>query len=591
MHRMPFGADIEENGGVRFRIYAPTQPSVKLALEGREPLAMQTDGTGWHELTTGEAKSGSRYRYQLGDGTQVPDPVSRYQPEDVSGASEVIDPRAYAWKDTGWSGRPWNEAILYELHVGTFTKEGTFRSAIARLDHLAELGVTALELMCIAEFPGNRNWGYDGTLFYATDSAYGRPEEVKAFIDAAHARNIMIILDVVYNHFGPEGNYMPQYFPDIVTDRHKTPWGQSLNFDGQHSDVVRDYVIHNALYWLEEFHADGLRLDASHAMIDDSPKHVLDELRERVDTLSNTENRYIHLILENETNIANKLQRDGQGKPTNYSAQWNHDITHLLSAAFGNLCSSKDGAEEETGKLAKALTEGFVIAAQMQGAPPEPHVPPTAFIAFIQTHDLIGNRVFGERISALVPPHQLHAIAAICLLLPQIPMLFMGEEWAATTPFPFFCDYHGDLAEAVRKGRCEQLSKLNPAPSQEELNRAPNPQDDATLRSAQLKWDELQQPEHAAWFDWYKRILAVRHESILPLLASLPDACGTFEVIAPGALKAHWTFPSGAELHLAANLCDQPNTLGPAAGRTLWLEGSEDNNKLNSWTIRWTLVD
>ena len=354
MHDMPFGASLEGGGNVRFRIYAPAQPSVKLALEDREPLAMQTDGAGWHELTTSEAKAGSRYRYQLGDGTQVPDPVSRYQPEDVSGASEVIDPSSYAWKDTGWRGRPWNEAILYELHVGTFTKEGTFCSAVDKLDHLADLGVTALELMCIAEFPGNRNWGYDGTLFYATDSAYGRPEEVKAFIDAAHTRNIMVILDVVYNHFGPEGNYMPEYFPDIVTDRHMTPWGQSLNFDGEHCDVVRDYVIHNALYWLEEFHADGLRLDASHAMIDDSPRHFLDELRERVDALSNAENRHIHLILENETNIAAKLQRDDQGKPLNYSAQWNHDITHLLSAAFGNLCAHKDGAQEDTGKLAKA---------------------------------------------------------------------------------------------------------------------------------------------------------------------------------------------------------------------------------------------
>lgn len=587
VHRMPFGAALESDGCVRFRLFAPSAEHVQVALDGLEqPLAMAAAGGGWHELTTSAASPGSQYRFLLPDGGSVPDPVSRYQPRDVHGSSEVMDPAAYRWHDSAWRGRPWTETILYELHVGTFTEQGTFRAATEKLDYLAELGVTAIELMCVSDFAGNRNWGYDGVLLYAPDSAYGAPDEMKAFIDGAHTRRIMVMLDVVYNHFGPEGNRIPHYFPQICSDRHETPWGKGLNFDGQHSDVVREFIIHNALYWIEEFHADGLRLDASHTMIDDSPRHILDELHDRVEELGCE--RPIHLILENEQNIESRLQRDPSGSPRGYTAQWNHDITHLLSAVFADL---SEPGKEETGRLAKALGEGFVLAAQEHGGATTCSVPPTAFIAFIQTHDLVGNRVFGERVFADAPVNEIRAIASIYLLLPQIPMMFMGEEWGASSPFPFFCDYHGELSEAVRKGRCEQLSKLDPAPSADELRRAPDPQAESTLRSAQLKWDEVSQEPHADWLAWYRRLIAVRRERVVPMLAGLTETCGQYAVVGPGVFTVTWKLRDGARLHLAANLSKNPrDQVGSAPGDVIWQEGSAGSEgRLEAWSVRWSV--
>src|SRR5215469_12396242 len=280
-HRMPFGAEIQADGGLRFRLWAPSHRKVRIELDGATAI-MTALGGGWHELVTDRAGAGTQYRFVLPDGLRVPDPASRYQPEDVHGPSEVIDPATYFWRDADWAGRPWQEAVVYELHVGTFTPEGTFRAAIGKLGHLAALGITAIEIMPIGDFPGKRNWGYDGVLPYAPDSSYGRPEDFRAFVEAAHARQIMVILDVVYNHFGPEGNYLHLYAPGFFTKRHKTPWGAAINFDGPESRPVREFFIHNALYWLHDFHVDGLRLDAVHAIRDDSPKHILDELAARV---------------------------------------------------------------------------------------------------------------------------------------------------------------------------------------------------------------------------------------------------------------------------------------------------------------------
>ena len=585
---MPFGAALE-SGGVRFRLFAPDTGHVQLALGEDEPISMIASSDGWHELTTSSAAAGSRYKFVLPDGTRVPDPASRFQPEDVEGPSEVIDPDAFEWSDGHWRGRPWTEAILYELHVGTFTHEGTFQAATAKLGHLTELGITAIELMCLADFAGNRNWGYDGVLLYAPDSAYGSPNAVKAFIDAAHSRGIMVILDVVYNHFGPEGNFLPRYFPQIFSERHETPWGRSLNFDGPHSDVVREFIIHNALYWIQEFHVDGLRLDASHTMVDDSPRHILDELHDRVEALQS--NRPIHLILEGEHNAEGKLARDVDGNPTLYAAQWNHDVTHLLATVFSDFYET--GKEEETRKLAKALREGFVIAAQAQGAAQNCTTPPAAFIAFIQTHDLVGNRIFGDRITANAPWNAIRAIASVYLLLPQIPMLFMGEEWGASTPFPFFCDYHGELAEAVRQGRARQLAMFDPAPTEDEIKRAPDPQAEATWRSAQLNWEELSQSPHAAWLGWYQRIIAVRSRAVVPLLAGLTEGCGSSKILGPGALTISWTLRRDTKLHLAANLCSQPRGgFPPALGTVIWLEGSQKSeDQFGAWSVRWTIED
>ena len=622
-HTMPFGAEITATGAVRFRLFAPAVDHVSLALDGRagDPLPLTAEGDGWFSLTTAEAGAGSRYRFVLPDGFAVPDPASRYQPEDVHGPSEVIDPESYAWNDAAWRGRPWEQAVLYELHVGTFTTQGTFRAAMEHLDHLAALGITAIALMALWDFAGNRNWGYDGVLLFAADSAYGRPEEVKAFIDAAHACGMMVIIDVVYNHFGPEGNYLHLYFPQISSEEHCTPWGKSLNFDGKgtfegstdgnnddtsamgghHSHEVRELIIHNALYWIQELHADGLRLDASHAMIDESPRHILEELRDRVVEAargsSPEEARIVHLILENEDNIAERLGRDHEGLPTDYTAQWNHDITHLLAAVLGKPCEERRGDNwqerdaGETERLGKALANGFVIAAEEHGRTDLcKHIPPTAYIGFIQTHDLIGNRIFGDRLAGLITPEALRAIAAIALLFPQIPMLFMGEEWASTKPFPFFSDYHGELADAVKKGRREQLSKQDPRPSDDEMRRAPDPQAESTLRSAQLDWTEREQPDHARMLAWYTRILAVRQQAVVPLLKGLVCSCGHADVLGPGALTVRWTLAGGAELHLQANLCTLETTCFPQlSGKEFWLEGSASAGALGPWSVRWSI--
>ncbi len=590
---MRFGTQIEADGSVTFRLFAPAEKSVWLKLEGwAESLAMASAGAGWHQVTSSEAHPGSLYRFVLTDGTEVPDPASRYQPQDVAGPSEVIDPEAYRWHDQSSTGDPWHEVVLYELHLGTFTPQGTLAAAVDRLDHLVSLGITAIELMCLSDFAGNRNWGYDGVLLFACDSAYGRPEELKAFIDAAHQRSLMVILDVVFNHFGPEGNYLGRYFPEIESKDHQTPWGQALNFDGEGSAEVREFIIANALYWIEEFHVDGLRLDASHQMIDESPYPILEELRDRVNGA--TRGRKIHLILEDEHNRAKLLARDADGRPQGYTAQWNHDITHLLAAVLGKPCEERVGDDQgETARLGTALTKGFVLAAEDQGDYSlESTVPPTAFVAFIQTHDLVGNRIFGERISHLVSSEAVRAISAVYLLLPQIPMIFMGEEWGASAPFPFFCDYHGALAEQVRVGRCRQLEQQDPKPSAEELKRAPNPQAEATLRSAQLQWQELSEPAHGEIFTWFQQVLRVRKQRITPLLEGLTGTCGSCRVLGPGALEASWELAGGVELRLALNLCVQARDgFSRSSGETLWLEGSDADGTLGPWSVRWALGD
>lgn len=282
-HEMPFGTECRADGTVRFRLWAPNASSVGLVLQsGNRDLALSPASGGWFELVTDQAQTGTRYQFKVDDHQLVPDPASRFQPSGVHGPSEVVDPTSFEWQDANWRGRPWNEAVLYELHVGTFTPEGTLVAAEKKLDYLAELGVTAIEVMPVSSFPGQRNWGYDGVLPYAPACAYGRPEDLKYFISAAHAKNLMVFLDVVYNHFGPEGNYLPLYAPQFFTDLHRTPWGRAINFDGPESRTVRDYFIHNALYWLEEYHFDGLRLDAVHAIADDSRPDILMELAETV---------------------------------------------------------------------------------------------------------------------------------------------------------------------------------------------------------------------------------------------------------------------------------------------------------------------
>jgi malto-oligosyltrehalose trehalohydrolase len=567
-HSMPFGAEIRQDGTTRFRLWAPSHPEIGLVLDGRTdaPLPMTAAADGWFELTTDRAPAGTKYQYRLPDGLCVPDPASRFQPEDVNGPSLVVDPTAYEWRNTEWRGRPWEETILYELHVGCFTDDGTYDGVRRKLDHLAKLGVTAIEFLPLADFAGRRGWGYDGVLPYAPDDAYGSPDALKRVIDEAHGRGLMVFLDVVYNHFGPEGNYLSAYAKSFFTERHHTPWGAAINFDGKDARPVRDYFINNALYWLDEYRFDGLRFDAVHAIIDDSEPHILTELAEtvRARVEAGTPGRHIHLVLENEANQANRLERDVTDLPPRFTAQWNDDFHNTAHALVTGEWAGyyEDFADESHAKLARSLADGFVY----QGEPSphqkgkvrgeaSDHLPPQAFVSFLQNHDQVGNRAMGERLSALIPPERLRAITAVFLLTPQIPMLFMGEEWASARPFNFFTDFHGELADAVREGRRKEFAGFAEFSDPEARKRIPDPNDEKTFIGSRLDWDAVEKPGHAEWLEWYRMLIDIRTRHLVPRLAGM-GVKSVAKVQGGTALVAYWPLRDGGRLTLVANLGD-----------------------------------
>ncbi len=589
-HGAQWGAD-----GTRFRLWAPAHARIDVVVEGRDPLQMRQAGQGWHELVVADARPGNLYRFRLPDGLLVPDPASRFQPQDVHGPSEVIDPSAFPWKDGAWAGRPWHETVIYELHVGTFTAEGTFAAAIEKLDHLVALGVNAVEIMPVADFPGRRNWGYDGVLLYAPDSSYGRPDDFKAFVAAAHARGVSVILDVVYNHFGPDGNYLSLYAPGFFTERHHTPWGAAVNFDGADSGPVRDFAVHNAMYWIEEFHLDGLRLDAVHAIIDETEPHILQEIATRLRQA--TPGRPLHLLLENEENAASRLLRSESGEPVHYTAQWNDDVHHVLHvAASGEGTSYYADYLGDTDKLGRALAQGFAFQGEVmpfRGSPrgePSAALPPDAFASFIQNHDQIGNRAFGDRITAFSPPEAVAAISAIYLLMPQVPMLFMGEEWSAASPFPFFCDFSGDLAEAIKNGRREEFRHFPAFRDEAARHLIPDPTAESTFVSAKLDWSAIALPRHAAALERTRRLLALRQAEIAPLVALMGSNAGQYEIRGRGAVTIVWTTTDGRVLRLDANLkAEAQSGFAASTGRELWREGESQGDLMVPWAIRWSV--
>lgn len=477
--------------------------------------------------------------------------------------------------------------VIYELHVGCFTAQGTFRAAIDRLDHLHELGVTALQIMPVSDFPGRYNWGYDGVLPYAPDSSYGRPEDLMALVDAAHERGISVFLDLVYNHFGPDGNYIPSYAP-LFTDHHKTPWGHGINYDGEGSEMIREFVIENALYWITEFRLDGLRFDAVHAIKDDSKEHLLHALARRIRAAAG--DRHVHLLVENEENDSELLQRDGSGAVRLFTAQWNDDLHHVLHiAATGETFGYYADYAGDGDKLGRALAEGFVFQGEhmpYRGGSrgrPSGHLPPTAFVSFIQNHDQIGNRALGDRIMAASPADAVKAVISIYLLAPEVPMLFMGEEWAAGEPFPFFCDFDEDLNDKVRKGRREELSRLPGFDADELLD----PTAPSTFAAAKLDWSKCASSER---LEFYRRLLDLRHQRIVPLLKGAGG--GNAAHRSDGATFAvDWTLAGDRRLHLDANLgseavrppkrCDQ--------GETIFCLGSGDGGQLAPWTVIWRI--
>ena len=488
--------------------------------------------------------AGTPYRFRLPDGLAVPDPASRWNPDDVHGASRVVDPRAYAWRDGAWRGRPWHEAVVYELHLGTFTAEGTYAAAAARLPDLAALGITAVELMPVAEFPGRRSWGYDGVLPFAPDAAYGTPDELKALVDAAHDLGLMVLLDVVYNHFGPDGNYLHAYCPPFFNPAHHTPWGAAINFDGESSRPVRDFYVHNALYWTREFHFDGLRLDAVHAICDDSPEHIVSEIGRALKAGPGA-HRHVHLVLENDTNRAALLAQA--------TAQWNDDLHH---AAHVLLTGEREGyyldyADQPLARFGRTLAEGYAYQGEPSafrgGAPrgePSAQLPPMCFVSSLQTHDQVGNRAFGERIAQLAEPALLDAAYACLLLSPHVPMLFMGEEFDASTPFLYFCDFHDELAAAVTRGRREEFKRFPAFSDPAARDRIPDPNAASTFEASKLRWDEREVGPHAQRLAQLRTLLATRRAELVPRLRG--SAHGGSYRLDGELLRVDWTLGDGS---------------------------------------------
>jgi maltooligosyltrehalose trehalohydrolase len=595
---MPYGAQLQGDGRVRFRLWAPGHEEVRLVLPERgERLAMGKQDGGWLELVT-EAGVGEPYRFALADGTEVADPASRGQAEDVHGPSLVVDPGSYRWRHAGWRGRPWHEAVVYELHVGTFTPEGTFRAAIDRLPHLKDLGVTAVELMPVADFAGTRGWGYDGVLLYAPERAYGTPDDLKGLVDAAHGHGLMAFLDVVYNHFGPEGNYLSQYAPAFFTEDFHTPWGAAIDFRER---PVREFYVHNALYWLEEYGFDGLRLDAVHAIVDPSGTHILTELARTVRGHF-AGKRHVHLVLENEANQARFLRRDDEAGARLYDAQWNDDVHHVFHVLLTGEKAGyyADYAEKPTSKLCRGLREGFVYqgdpSRNRNGEPrgePSADLPPLAFVDFLQNHDQVGNRALGERLTALAPPEAVRACQAVLLLSPHVPLLFMGEEWGARTPFQFFCDFHGELAQAVRDGRRREFAAFFEDPKDE----VPDPLAEATFARSRLDWEESRRPEHAEWLAHTRRLLELRARELAPRLAAGETHVEAADVVGRHGLSLCWRLGDGSRLTLLANLGLDPWAPDMAPrGRLLHAtcdgqDASGPEPRLPSWSAAWFLAE
>jgi malto-oligosyltrehalose trehalohydrolase len=586
MNEQQFGTRLTVEGAT-FRLWAPAAKRVDLLLD--RPHALRRSEGGWFSVEIAGLKAGARYKFRIDGEIDVPDPASAFQPDDVSGPSEVIDHSSYPWRANDWCGRPWHETVLIETHVGTFTPEGTYRAMVERLDHLVTTGITALELMPLADFAGRRNWGYDGVLWYAPDSAYGSPADLKLLIDEAHLRGLMVFLDVVYNHFGPEGNYLGRYAPEFFTEA-QTPWGRSIDYQ---VPEVRAFAIENALYWLREYRFDGLRLDAVNTIAEPGGLAMLHELSRAAGNLAAATGRHIHLVLENGDNRAGVLDA-GQDPPRGkYRAQWNDDYHHAWHVLLTGETEGYYGdyTTSPLRDIARALASGFVFQGEAfaflggrRRGEPSGKLAPTAFVNFLQNHDQIGNRALGDRLESIARTSAIEAALAVTLLAPAIPMLFMGEEWGSKAPFPFFCDFKGDLAEAVRKGRRGEYAWAYAKHGDE----VPDPLAPSTSESAVLDWEARHEAPGCTRLALVRDLLAIRRREIMPRLAGA--AFGEAHAADNGLLTASWRMGDGATLRLLANLSNsatcRPQT--ETKGTPIW--GGEIGKAIPPWSVFWRVA-
>jgi maltooligosyltrehalose trehalohydrolase len=553
-----------------FRVWAPKAMTVAVEInkaERHQMTARQRPHGGWWETDVPSAGPGTDYAYVLDGSEPRPDPRSPFQPDGVFGPSRVVDHSAFAWHDQRWQAPPLRSAVIYELHVGTFTPEGTYDAAIERLDHLVELGVTHMEPMPVNEFPGARGWGYDGVDLYAPHSAYGGPEGLKRLVDAAHARGLAVLLDVVYNHLGPSGNFLGQFGP-YFTDHYSTPWGPAVNLDGPGSDEVRRFICDNALMWLRDYHIDGLRLDAVHAIVDTSALHLLEQLATEVEDLSAQLGRHLVLIAESDLNDP-RLIRSREAGGYGLDAQWSDDFHHALHTV---LTGERRGYYEDFGMLAdlaQALEHAYVYGGRYSEHRVRVHGRPVAglsgarFLGYLQNHDQIGNRAKGERSSHLISTGRLKVAAALIAASPFVPMLFQGEEWGASSPFQYFTDHHDPaLAKAVTEGRRREFAAFGWKP--EEI---PDPQSVETFTRSKLDWSEMSREPHASLYDWHRRLLALRRSRAVLADGRLDAVRVRYDE------EALWLVMERGPIRVACNLADHPQRV-PLIGsfeRTLLL--------------------
>jgi malto-oligosyltrehalose trehalohydrolase len=572
---MDFGPCLMPGDGVLFRLWAPQASQVDLCLtvapdQTLKVAPMAREENGWFSHRQPAAKAGDLYQFLINGKLMVPDPASRWQAQGIHGPSVVCDPAAYHWDDSAWRGRPWEETVVYELHVGTFSPQGNFKGVTERLDYLVDLGITAIELMPVSQFPGQFNWGYDGALIFAPCNSYGRPETLKELVNAAHGKGLMVFLDVVYNHFGPEGNYLYAYARKaFFTDQFQTPWGAAINFSGLQSRTVRDFYIANALYWLNEYHLDGLRFDAVHAIFDRSQPDILEEISRCV-RAGPGRLRHIHLVLENDNNCSHYLSRELDGQPRYFTAQWNDDLHHACHTLLTGETEGYylDYSDNPIRHLGRCLAEGFAYQGEKspyrQGktrGEPSAHLPPLAFLSFMQNHDQIGNRAMGERLTALCAEGDLKILTALVLLAPSPPLLFMGEEFGARTPFYFFSNLSAELAGSVREGRQKEFAHFAQFHSPESRAHIPDPNAEETFLHSKLDWQVISQNREKSFLVFYQKLLKIRQLEIVPCLPQIKGGGAGFRVLAEKSLTIWWPLANNRFLSTIFNLHDHSISL------------------------------